>query len=68
MSEIEPNARERRVDRVLGLLRRAAAVTGGAALVVIVAVMGWQVFGRYVLNSTPKIGRASCRERVYTKV
>lgn len=53
MSELEPNAWERRVDRVLGLLRRAAAITGGAALVVIVAVMGWQVFGRYVLNSTP---------------
>jgi len=53
LSALEPNAWERRTDRFLGLLRRAAAITGGAALVVIVTVMGWQVFGRYVLNSTP---------------
>lgn len=53
MSETEPNAWERRVDGALGLLRRVAAISGGAALVVIVGVMGWQVFGRYVLNSTP---------------
>ncbi|TVQ33419.1 MAG: TRAP transporter small permease [Geminicoccaceae bacterium] len=53
MSELEPTPSERRVDAVLGLLRRAAAITGGVALVVIVAAMGWQVFGRYVLNATP---------------
>jgi TRAP-type C4-dicarboxylate transport system permease small subunit len=50
---LEPTPGERRVDAVLDVLRRAAAITGGAALVVIVAAMGWQVFGRYVLNSTP---------------
>jgi TRAP-type C4-dicarboxylate transport system permease small subunit len=51
--ELERTSRERRVDGALDLLRRAAAITGGVALAVIVAVMGWQVFGRYVLNSTP---------------
>lgn len=53
MSEPQATASERRVDRVLDGLRRAGVVLGGTALVVIVAVMGWQVFGRYVLNSTP---------------
>jgi TRAP-type C4-dicarboxylate transport system permease small subunit len=53
VSEPSATAWERRVDRALDLLRRAVAVVGGTALVVIVAVMGWQVFGRYVLNATP---------------
>ncbi|MEO1092503.1 MAG: TRAP transporter small permease [Pseudomonadota bacterium] len=52
---IEPGstAGERFVDRALDLMRRAAAIVGGVALLVIVFAMGWQVFGRYVLNATP---------------
>ena len=40
-------------SRALDLLERIVVVAAGAALVGLVAMMGWLVFGRYVLNDTP---------------
>jgi TRAP-type C4-dicarboxylate transport system permease small subunit len=40
-------------SRALDLLARIVVVVAGAALVGLVAMMGWLVFGRYVLNDTP---------------
>ena len=40
-------------SRALDLLARVVVVVAGAALVGLVAMMGWLVFGRYVLNDTP---------------
>lgn len=40
-------------SRALDLLARLVVVVAGAALVGLVAMMGWLVFGRYVLNDTP---------------
>lgn len=37
------------LDRLSGVV----AACSGAALVVLVAITGWQVWGRYVLNDTP---------------
>ena len=39
--------------RLLGLLSAATITVAGIALVILVAMMGWLVFGRYVLNDTP---------------
>lgn len=44
------------LDAYSNLLRRLAAVTlwlAGAGLVLMTALVAWQVFGRYVLNATP---------------
>lgn len=40
-------------SRLLDLFCRLVIVVAGAALVGLVAMMGWLVFGRYVLNDTP---------------
>jgi len=40
-------------SRALDLLARAVVLLAGVALVALVAMMGWLVFGRYVLNDTP---------------
>ncbi len=40
-------------SRVLDLLCRLVIVVASCALVGLVAMMGWMVFGRYVLNDTP---------------
>ena len=39
--------------RAIDQLVRAVVLIGGIALVVLVLVTGWQVWGRYVLNDTP---------------
>lgn len=39
--------------RILDHLARIMALIGGLALVALVAITGWQVWGRYVLNDTP---------------
>ncbi len=39
--------------RALDLLSRLVILLAGIALVGLVAMMGWMVFGRYVLNDTP---------------
>jgi TRAP-type C4-dicarboxylate transport system permease small subunit len=41
------------LSRALDLLSAAVVALAGAALVGLVATMGWLVFGRYVLNDTP---------------
>ena len=40
-------------SRALDLLSAAVVALAGAALVGLIAMMGWLVFGRYVLNDTP---------------
>ncbi len=40
-------------SRVLDLFCHIVVVVAGIALVGLVAMMGWMVFGRYVLNDTP---------------
>ncbi|MGK7867490.1 TRAP transporter small permease [Falsiroseomonas sp. E2-1-a20] len=40
-------------SRILDILSRIVVVTAGFALVGLVVMMGWMVFGRYVLNDTP---------------
>ena len=41
------------VSRVLAALSTACLWIAGVGLVLMTAVVGWQVFGRYVLNRTP---------------
>jgi TRAP-type C4-dicarboxylate transport system permease small subunit len=52
-----PRAREpaalRAFSAALGWLSAATIAVAGVALVGLVAMMGWLVFGRYVLNDTP---------------
>jgi TRAP-type C4-dicarboxylate transport system permease small subunit len=40
-------------DRLLDLFSRITTVITGIAMVVMTAIFGWLVFGRYVLNATP---------------
>lgn len=40
-------------SRALDILARLVVVAAGVALVGLTAMMGWLVFGRYVLNDTP---------------
>ena len=40
-------------DRLLDLLSSITIVITGIAMVVMTAIFGWLVFGRYVLNATP---------------
>lgn len=42
-----------RVRRVLALLSSAALYLSGTGLVAMTMVVGWQIFGRYILNDTP---------------
>ena len=40
-------------DRLLNLLSYITTIVTGIAMVVMTAIFGWLVFGRYVLNATP---------------
>jgi TRAP-type C4-dicarboxylate transport system permease small subunit len=40
-------------DRLLDFISRINTVLTGIAMVVMTAIFGWLVFGRYVLNATP---------------
>jgi TRAP-type C4-dicarboxylate transport system permease small subunit len=40
-------------SRALDLLARLVVLAAGVALIALTAMMGWLVFGRYVLNDTP---------------
>lgn len=40
-------------SKLLDWLSHAVIAAAGAALVGLIAIMGWMVFGRYVLNDTP---------------
>lgn len=44
---------EQALDRLLAWLARLATLISGCCLVVLIAIFGWLVFGRYVLNATP---------------
>jgi len=39
--------------KATGLASRALLMVGAGGLVLMTAIIGWQVFGRYVLNSSP---------------
>ena len=41
------------IDRWLGYISSACILIGSIALVVLLIIFGWLVFGRYVLNVTP---------------
>lgn len=41
------------VSRLFDAISRVVIVLAGAALVFLVVITGWMVFGRYVLNDTP---------------
>lgn len=43
----------RMLDAVLDSIRRVCVVVTGVAMVVLVTIFAWLVFGRYVLNETP---------------
>ncbi len=46
-------------SRAMAALARAALLVAGTALVVMTVVVGWGVFGRFVLNDTPAWAEAS---------
>lgn len=48
-----PDTPDTPIERCLAGLSRACVVIAGVALVVLIAIFGWLVFGRYVLNATP---------------
>jgi TRAP-type C4-dicarboxylate transport system permease small subunit len=50
---LAPSAAERALDRALDALARFVTLLSGCCLVVLIAIFGWLVFGRYVLNATP---------------
>lgn len=52
-SRAQEPAALRAFSRALGWLSALTVAVAGAALVGLVAMMGWLVFGRYVLNDTP---------------
>ncbi|SMF76018.1 TRAP-type C4-dicarboxylate transport system, small permease component [Tistlia consotensis] len=52
-SPADESAPERALDRALDLLARCFSLLSGFCLVVLIAIFGWLVFGRYVLNATP---------------
>src|SRR6218665_3607307 len=43
----------RAIRPVLGALNRASLYIAGIGMVVMTLIVGWQVFGRYVLNDSP---------------
>ncbi|NIC05492.1 TRAP transporter small permease [Billgrantia bachuensis] len=47
-----PQLRER-VSRILDAVSNLCLVVAGVLLVFLIAIFGWLVFGRYVLNNTP---------------
>ena len=53
MSTAKPLENKSSFDRLLDLFSHINTIIAGVALVVMTAIFGWLVFGRYVLNSTP---------------
>ncbi len=54
--EQSPSAEQgafRRFEQLLDLIAACCRVITGVSLVVLTAIFGWLVFGRYVLNATP---------------
>jgi TRAP-type C4-dicarboxylate transport system permease small subunit len=50
---VQPAGRLAPLARLLSVLSRVSLWVAGAGLVLMTAFVGWQVFGRYVLNSSP---------------
>ncbi|MEX0758070.1 MAG: TRAP transporter small permease, partial [Tistlia sp.] len=50
---LAPSGPERALDRALDALARLVTLVSGCCLVLLIAIFGWLVFGRYVLNETP---------------
>ena len=50
---IQPEGRLAPLARLLSVLSRASLWIAGTGLVLMTAFVAWQVFGRYVLNSSP---------------
>jgi len=42
-----------KISKILGTVSRAAILFSAGGLVLMTAIVGWQIFGRYVLNDTP---------------
>ena len=51
------------LTRVCALVARGCLKLGVAGLVLLLAAVIWQVFGRYVLNDTPATSAWSCSGR-----
>ena len=47
------STRKSSFDRLLNLFSYITTILTGIAMVVMTAIFGWLVFGRYVLNATP---------------
>ncbi|MFH1805635.1 MAG: TRAP transporter small permease [Pseudomonadota bacterium] len=43
----------RLLDRIGAVLAKILILIGGLALILLIPIFGWMVFGRYVLNATP---------------
>jgi TRAP-type C4-dicarboxylate transport system permease small subunit len=41
------------VERIVDAVNSALVFIAGVALVILIAIFGWLVYGRYILNSTP---------------
>lgn len=41
------------LERVVDVISRALMLVAGISLVILIVIMGWLVYGRYVLNATP---------------
>lgn len=50
---LPPHPGLRRLTTVLGVFARLALWVSGIGLVIMTAAIGWQIFGRFVLNNSP---------------
>lgn len=50
---VSPQSGLRRLTTVLGVFARLALWVSGVGLVIMTAAIGWQIFGRFVLNNSP---------------
>ena len=53
MATGQPLSEKSLYDRLLDIISQICTVITGVMLVVLTAIFGWLVFGRYVLNATP---------------
>jgi TRAP-type C4-dicarboxylate transport system permease small subunit len=53
MSEKKSSESRSSLDRLLDFFTHINTILTGIAMVVMTAIFGWLVFGRYVLNATP---------------
>jgi TRAP-type C4-dicarboxylate transport system permease small subunit len=53
MTSIKSNNNQSLFDKILDFISYINTIFTGVALVVLTVIVGWLVFGRYVLNATP---------------